>query len=158
MKANGKRACPVCGTLFPDSSESYPVCALQDALKVESGASSIEDGTSELRFEHYREMLSGKLPFQGSGAELMYQQQHAALPMAKLKNVPAPIVMLLEVLLAKDPGQRFQSPAQLRKAVSKVREAIGTGSRLTTAVQPSTDHQLAPPSRAYIISGSTPPG
>ncbi len=74
-------------------------------------------------------MLSGKLPFQGSGAELMYQQQHAALPMAKLKNVPAPIVMLLEVLLAEDPGQRFQSPAQLRKAVSKVREAIGrTGS------------------------------
>src|SRR5258708_6874532 len=101
-------------------------------LKAESGASSIEDVTSELRFEHYREMLSGKLPFQGSGAELMYQQQHAALPMAKLKNVPAPIVMLLEVLLAKDPGQRFQSPAQLRKAVSKVREAIGTGSCLTT--------------------------
>jgi serine/threonine-protein kinase len=78
------------------------------------------------------EMLSGKLPFQGSGAELMYQHQHAALPTAKLKNVPAPIEAFLEVLLAKDPVQRFQSPAQLRKAVSKVREAIGTGSRLTT--------------------------
>jgi hypothetical protein len=38
---------------------------------------------------------------------------------------------LLEVLLAKDPGQRFQSPIQSRKAVSKVREAIGTGARLT---------------------------
>ena len=54
MKANGKRACPVCGTLFPDSSESCPVCALQGALKPESSASSIGDGTSELRFEHYR--------------------------------------------------------------------------------------------------------
>jgi serine/threonine protein kinase len=333
VKTKGKRACPVCGTLFPDSSESCPVCALQGALKPESGASSVEDGTSELRFEHYRvlksedgtpielghgamgvtykafdihlqcpvalkiinarfigddsarhrfvrearaaasvrhpnvasvfhlgetdgnyfyamefvggetleqlirrsgtleadvslevvaqvaagltaiqkqhlvhrdikpsnimvsleegrlesvkiidlglakavaeedtistarsftgtpgyaspeqfagfgpdirsdlyslgialwEMLSGKLPFQGSGAELMYQHQHAALPTAKLKNVPAPIEALLEVLLAKDPGQRFQSPIELRKAVSKVREAIGTGSRLTT--------------------------
>ena len=60
------------------------------------------------------EMLVGKLPFQGSGAELMYQHQHAALPIAKLKNVPSPIEALLEVLLAKDPGQRFQSPAQLR--------------------------------------------
>ena len=110
---------------------------------MESGASSIEDGTSDLRFEHYREMLSGKLPFQGSGAELMYQQQHAALPMAKLKNVPAPIVMLLEVLLAKDPGQRFQSPAQLRKAVSKVREAIGTGSCLTTEQLRSVGHREA---------------
>jgi Protein kinase domain len=31
-----------------------PVCALQGALKPESGASSVEDDTSELRFEHYR--------------------------------------------------------------------------------------------------------
>ncbi len=54
MKTKGKRACSVCGTLFPDSSESCPVCALQGALKLESGASSIEDGSSELRFGHYR--------------------------------------------------------------------------------------------------------
>jgi len=78
------------------------------------------------------EMPSGKLPFQGSGAELMYQHQHASPPTEKLRRVPAPVIALVEVLLAKDPGQRFQSPAQLRKAVSKVREAIGTGSRLTT--------------------------
>src|SRR5258708_18571560 len=54
MKSKAKRVCPVCGTHFADSSESCPVCALQGALKPESGASSIEDGTSELRFEHYR--------------------------------------------------------------------------------------------------------
>ncbi len=54
MKAKGKRTCPVCGTLFPDSSASCPVCALKGALKSESGASSIEDGSSGLRFEHYR--------------------------------------------------------------------------------------------------------
>ncbi len=54
VKTKDKRVCPVCGTLFADSSESCPVCALQGALKPESGASSIEDGTSELRFEHYR--------------------------------------------------------------------------------------------------------
>src|SRR6267378_4031330 len=52
MKANGRRTCPVCGTPF--TGESCPVCALQGALKPESGASSLEDGTSELRFEHYR--------------------------------------------------------------------------------------------------------
>jgi predicted amidophosphoribosyltransferase len=54
VKTKDKRACPICGTLFPDSSDSCPVCALQGALKSESGASSIEEGTSELRFEHYR--------------------------------------------------------------------------------------------------------
>jgi serine/threonine protein kinase len=54
VKTKGKRACPVCGTLFPDSSESCPVCALQGALKTVSGSSSLGDGPSELRFEHYR--------------------------------------------------------------------------------------------------------
>jgi TolB-like protein len=77
------------------------------------------------------EMLSGKLPFGGSAAELMYQHQHAEPPIEKLKNVPAPLIALLEVLLAKDPNQRFQSPAQLGKALARVREAIASGARLT---------------------------
>jgi TolB-like protein len=56
VKTKSKRACPVCGTLFPDSSESCPVCALQGALKPDSDVSSIKDARSEseLRFEHYR--------------------------------------------------------------------------------------------------------
>jgi serine/threonine protein kinase len=77
------------------------------------------------------EMLSGKLPFQGSTAELMYQHQHAVLPLERLRSVPAPIIALLQVLLWKDPNQRFPGPAQLRKALTKVREAIGSGLRLT---------------------------
>jgi len=77
------------------------------------------------------EMVSGKLPFAGSGAELMYQHQHAKLPIEKLKNVPVPVIALLEVLLAKDPNQRFPSPAQLRQVLTKVRGAIHSGSRLT---------------------------
>jgi serine/threonine protein kinase len=52
------------------------------------------------------EVLSGKLPFQGSAAELMYQHQHAAPPVEKLRGVPQPIIALLEILLKKDPGQK----------------------------------------------------
>jgi serine/threonine protein kinase/Tfp pilus assembly protein PilF len=77
------------------------------------------------------EMLSGKPPFQGSALELMYLHQHAALPSENLKSVPTPIIALLEILLAKDPGQRFAAPAQLRKALPRVREALGSGLRLT---------------------------
>jgi TolB-like protein/Flp pilus assembly protein TadD len=77
------------------------------------------------------EMLSGKPPFQGSVAELMDQHQHTAPPLDKLKNIPAAIVALLEVLLAKDPGQRFQNPVQFQQAVARVREAVDSGSRLT---------------------------
>ena len=67
------------------------------------------------------EMLSGKVPFGGSAAELMYQHQHVAPPIEKLKNVPAPVIALLQVLLAKDPDQRFQDPVQIQKALTKVR-------------------------------------
>jgi TolB-like protein len=77
------------------------------------------------------EMLSGKPPFQGSAAELLGQHQHVAPPIDKLKSVPAPIVALLEVLLAKDPAQRFQNPAQLRKALPRVGEAVASGSPLS---------------------------
>jgi serine/threonine protein kinase/Tfp pilus assembly protein PilF len=79
------------------------------------------------------EMLSGELPFQGSAVDLMYQHQHAALPVHKLQSAPAPIVTLLEVLLAKELGQRFQDPIHLQKALNKVREAWDSESRLTAA-------------------------
>jgi len=77
------------------------------------------------------EMLSGKPPFQGSAAELMDQHQRAALPLVKLRNVAEPIITLLQVLLEKDPGQRFQSPGEVQKALSKVREAIASKSPLS---------------------------
>ena len=91
------------------------------------------------------EMLSGKLPFQGSAAELMYQHQHAVPPTEKLKTVPVPIVALLEVLLAKDPGQRFQVPAQLQKALPMVREALASGSRVTANHLRSVGDQVVEP-------------
>jgi serine/threonine protein kinase len=87
-------------------------------------------------------MLSGKLPFQGSGAELMCQHQHAVPPTEKLRSVPAPVIALLEVLLAKDPSQRFKSPAQLRNAVPRVREAIASDSRLSTNELRSVSDQM----------------
>ena len=76
-------------------------------------------------------MLSGKLPFQGSATELMRRHQHAAPPIEKLGNVPAPIIVVVEILLAKDPGQRFQDPMQLQRALGKVKEALASGSRLS---------------------------
>jgi serine/threonine protein kinase len=49
------------------------------------------------------EMLIGRVPFRGSPSELMYQHQHAALPVEQLKGVPQPVVVLIEALLEKDP-------------------------------------------------------
>jgi TolB-like protein len=76
-------------------------------------------------------ILSGKPPFQGSVTELMDQHQHGALPTEKLKGIPGPVIALLQVLLAKDPSERFQTPVQLQEAVARVKEAIASGSGLT---------------------------
>ena len=55
------------------------------------------------------EMVTGHALFAGSAAEVMYQHQHAPLPLEQLEGVPQPVVVLLEVLLEKDPAQRFQT-------------------------------------------------
>src|SRR6202790_4037985 len=64
------------------------------------------------------EMVTGKLPFRGTPGEVVHQHQHAPLPLEQLEEVPQPVVVLLEVLLEKDPAQRFQNPAILLKAVA----------------------------------------
>jgi hypothetical protein len=54
-------------------------------------------------------MVTGQTPFRGPSAEVMYQYQHAPVPLELLKDVSQPVVVLLEKLLEKDPAQRFQT-------------------------------------------------
>jgi serine/threonine protein kinase len=77
------------------------------------------------------EMLTGHVPFHGSPAEVMYQHQHAPLPRERLKDVPQPVVALLEKLLEKDPARRFQNPAELLKAIPTITRAIDAGRSIT---------------------------
>ncbi len=72
-------------------------------------------------------MLTGQAPFRGSPAEVMYQHQHAPLPIEQLEGVPQPVVVLLELLLQKDSARRFQSPAEVLKAIRTVKGAISGG-------------------------------
>ena len=65
-------------------------------------------------------MLTGQCCFRGSPAEVMYQHQHAPLPLEQLEDVPQPVVVLLEVLLEKDPARRFQTPAELLKVMPTI--------------------------------------
>src|ERR1700732_2074378 len=55
------------------------------------------------------QMLTGDVPFNGSVNELMYQHLHTPPPVELLKNIPQPMTVLLQVLLKKDPTQRFQN-------------------------------------------------
>ena len=65
--------------------------------------------------------------FRGSPAEVMYQHQHAPLPLEQLEGVPERVVALLEVLLEKDPSRRFQNPAELLKAMPTIMDSINGG-------------------------------
>jgi hypothetical protein len=48
-----------------------------------------------------------------------------------LKDVAQAVVVLLELLLEKDPARRFQTPAELGSALATAREAIASGSSLS---------------------------
>src|SRR4029453_7108345 len=76
-------------------------------------------------------MVTGHVLFRGSPAEVMYQHQHAPLPLEQLEDVPQPIVVLLEVLLEKDPGRRFQNPTELLKVIPAITGAIDSRRRVT---------------------------
>jgi tetratricopeptide (TPR) repeat protein len=77
------------------------------------------------------EMLTGRTPFRGSASEVMYQHQHTPLPLEELEGIPQPLILLIEVLLEKDPVRRFQNPAELLKAIPAIAGRIGGGATLT---------------------------
>src|SRR6202008_4290028 len=77
------------------------------------------------------EMVTGDVMFRGSPAEVMYQHQHAPLPLERLKDVPQPVLVLLEKLLEKDPAQRFQTPNELLKAIPTIIGAVDARRRIT---------------------------
>src|SRR5262249_8936135 len=57
--------------------------------------------------------------------------QHVPIPLEQLEDVPQPVVVLLDVLLEKDPGRRFQNPGELLKAIPTITERIDAGRRIT---------------------------
>jgi serine/threonine protein kinase len=77
------------------------------------------------------EVVTGDVVFRGSPAEVMYQHQHASLPLEQLEDVPQPVIVLLEALLEKDPARRFQNPTELLKVIPTVTDAIDQGRRIT---------------------------
>jgi hypothetical protein len=76
-------------------------------------------------------MLTGQTPFRGTSAELMYRHLHAPLAIGELDHVPRLVVILIEVLLEKDPGRRFQNPAELLKAMPTITGAVDARRRIT---------------------------
>jgi hypothetical protein len=75
----------------------------------------------------------------------MHQHLHAPLAIDQLEGVPQPVVVLLDVLLEKDPTRRFQNPAELLKAMPVITGAIDARRRIT---RQSLQYMATPASRA----------
>jgi hypothetical protein len=72
-----------------------------------------------------------------------------------LKDVPQPVVVLLEKLLEKDPAQRFRTPNELLKAIPRITGALDARRRITRQSlreKPCTDSR-AVTRRPQAISG-----
>ena len=72
------------------------------------------------------QMLTCRLPFNGSPVEVMGQHLRAPLPLKQLEHVQRPVVALIRSLLDKDPARRPQSPSDLKTLLSEVRVALDT--------------------------------
>jgi len=91
------------------------------------------------------EMLTGRPPFRGTPAELIYQHQHGVLPLEQMKGVPQEVTVLLEMLLEKDPKRRFQTPLECLNRISTVRSELEKPARRTRLSRPK------PPERSIAV-------
>ena len=76
----------------------------------------------------------------------------APLAIEQLEGIPQPGVVLLGVLLEKDPGRRFQNPAELLKSMQTITDAIEARRRIIRQSIRKT------PSRNLRIGIRKPPG
>jgi serine/threonine-protein kinase len=86
-------------------------------------------GTADPRTDIYAlgvlffEMLTGRVPFDGDSAQVMYGhlQQPPPAPRALIPSLPNAIEQLVLSMLAKDPAQRPQSAAEVAAALRAIR-------------------------------------
>ena len=65
-------------------------------------------------------LLTGKTPFHGSPAEVSGSHLFREPPFTDLVQLPPPVIELLKSLLAKDPAERPQTPAELEDRVEEI--------------------------------------
>jgi TPR repeat protein/serine/threonine protein kinase len=104
-------------------------------------------------------MLAGQAPFAGSMAQVMSQHLSKPPPFEKLENLPVCVSDVMRKMLAKDPADRFQTPAELRKAIEAALEKIGSsgisGSATVAAIEPQEDFATLLDGSALIPSVSS---
>ncbi len=100
-------------------------------------------------------MLAGQAPFAGSMAQVMSQHLSKPPPFEKMENLPSAAADLLRKMLEKDPDARFQTPAELRKAIEDVLEHIGDAPAAAGAVEEAEENFATLLETAALRPGET---
>jgi len=74
-------------------------------------------------------LLSATTPFTGSVARVIGQHLSKEPPFEQLDAMPPPVVALLRKMLAKDPAERPQNPAELRSQIEQCLKELGVASQ-----------------------------
>jgi serine/threonine protein kinase len=96
-------------------------------------------------------MLAGKTPFSGSTAQVMSQHLHRDPPFATLQGQHPAVVGLLRRMMAKNPNDRPQTPAELRRKIEECIEQIEDG-----ASAPKEDSSELPPTQPKLPQAKPP--
>lgn len=97
-------------------------------------------------------MLAGRVPFSGSLAQVMSQHLHRDPPFQSLQTCPASLVALLRHMMAKDPADRPQTSADLRREMEACLDSLRGAS---SAPSPS-DAEESSYETAVLSEGITP--
>jgi len=114
-------------------------------------------------------MLSGRTPFAGSVAQVMSQHMHRPPPFEALGAQSQEVIALLSRMMAKDPADRPQNPADLRREIEaclstlQAQETAGTPtspadtSAFETAFLPEPGGTAPPPHQPPAAPAPPPP-
>ncbi|MBV8277001.1 MAG: protein kinase, partial [Verrucomicrobia bacterium] len=91
-------------------------------------------------------MITGQPPFRGAIAEVIYD--HMAVPPSEevLRQMPAPVAELLRKMLAKAPGDRFQSPLELSQTLDQLLKEVEPIAAMTSVTVPGIQPASTPES------------
>ncbi len=91
-------------------------------------------------------MLSGHVPFSGSLAQVLSQHLTKPPPLEALRELPPDLGALVGRMLAKNPADRFQTPAEVRSALEAICQTL----------RPPRDHSS--PAKSEAAAAAVQPG
>lgn len=101
-------------------------------------------------------MLAGKTPFGGSLAQVMSQHLHREPPFETLEGQHPVVLKLLRRMMAKDAGERPQTPAELRKEIEACMEVVKTLGPVQATTAPVSAENFETEMAATIMSEGGP--